>query len=189
MGWWSRRLGIGVLIMGRLSYVPLLSPLEQFRSSFPPLHRPSQMPNYFTQSRHDFTPPPHLFVHPTADSLYHTMTTLHLDLMSPSPDYPVESQADLPQREIAKYLKPSAPLIFIWNIESNDPGWYASIRALLERHDLGTPQYYRQWWRKCFEVPEFEEYFGGKEEGSSEWSLGMTEDQVGLSHAHRARLG
>lgn len=128
-------------------------------------------------------------MHPTADSLYHTMTTLHLDLMSPSPDYPVESQADLPQREIAKYLKPSAPLIFIWNIESNDPGWYASIRALLERHDLGTPQYYRQWWRKCFEVPEFEEYFGGKEEGSSEWSLGMTEDQVGLSHAHRARLG
>ncbi len=57
MGWWSRRLGIGVLIMGRLSYVPLLSPLEQFRSSFPPLHRPSQMPNYFTQSLHDFTPP------------------------------------------------------------------------------------------------------------------------------------
>ena len=49
MGWWSRRLGIGVLIMGRLSYVPLLSPLEQFRSSFPPLHRPSQLPNYFTQ--------------------------------------------------------------------------------------------------------------------------------------------
>ena len=45
--------------------------------------------------------------------------------------------------------------------------------------DLGPPQYYRMLWRDIFELEEYHDLFGGvKEEGSCEWSMGMTEDQV-----------
>jgi hypothetical protein len=64
------------------------------------------------------------------------------------------------------------------HIDIHLPGFHHSIRALYEPLDLGTPQYYRGWWRKCYDVPAFQEYFEPAEETTSEWSLGITEDQV-----------
>ena len=71
--------------------------------------------------------------------------------------------------------------MLIWNIESNEPGWYQSVRDLYQPLDLGTPQYYRGWWRKCFEVEACHELYEPPEQGTSEWTIGMTEDQVGFS--------
>jgi hypothetical protein len=95
----------------------------------------------------------------------------------PCPPSPLSWPCPL-QREIAQYLCPTGTLIFIWNLESSCNLFHASIRALYEPYDLGTPQYYKGWWRKGFEVPAYKELFEPPEEGTSEWALGMTEDQA-----------
>lgn len=80
--------------------------------------------------------------------------------------------------EIAKYLKPEGVLIFVWNIESNRTGWHKAIRELYQPFDMGTPQYYKGWWRRGFESKAYQDLFEAPEETTSEWGLGMTEDQL-----------
>ena len=92
---------------------------------------------------------------------------------------PSEAHAPARQREVARFLRPGAPLVLIWNIESNGLGWYHAVREHYERIDMGSPQYYRMWWRKMFDVAEYRDSFDEAQEGTREWSLGMTEDQVG----------
>ena len=69
-------------------------------------------------------------------------------------------------------------LVLIWNLESNETDWNKDIRKHYQQHDRGTPQYYKGWWRKCFEVEAYAELFEKPEEKSSPWKVGMTEDQV-----------
>ncbi|CAD6573882.1 MAG: hypothetical protein TREMPRED_000955, partial [Tremellales sp. Tagirdzhanova-0007] len=89
-------------------------------------------------------------------------------------------------REIASYLRPNAPLIFVWNVGATDfadsagPEWYRAIRDLQQPMDQGAPQYYQGRWKACFDVPEYDRYFEAPEMGASEWSVGITEDQVGF---------
>ncbi|KAK8844700.1 hypothetical protein IAR55_006549 [Kwoniella newhampshirensis] len=81
-------------------------------------------------------------------------------------------------REIASYLPPSHPLILIWNLESYTPSWQAAIREAYQPYDLGTPQYYKGLWRDMFETVAYKELFEDKEEWKTEWSVGITEDQL-----------
>ena len=39
------------------------------------------------------------------------------------------------QREIHSYLKSDSPLILIWNIESNQAGYHADLRQLIQARD------------------------------------------------------
>jgi len=66
----------------------------------------------------------------------------------------------------------------IWNLESNETDWNKDIRKHYQQHDRGTPQYYKGWWRKCFEVEAYAELFAKPEEKSAPWRVGLTEDQV-----------
>ncbi|WWD06257.1 hypothetical protein V865_004344 [Kwoniella europaea PYCC6329] len=81
-------------------------------------------------------------------------------------------------REIASYLGPSAPLILIWNLESPIPKWQGQVRESYEKYDLGSPQYYKGWWRKMFDTQAYEELFEEKEEWSTKWMKGITEDEL-----------
>jgi hypothetical protein len=85
------------------------------------------------------------------------------------------------QREISKYLSPQGIFILIWNLESDSPLYQRAIRDLYEPLDLGTPQYYKGLWRRCFDSIAYKELFEPPEESSSVWSLGITEDQVSVS--------
>ncbi|WVF66620.1 hypothetical protein IAT40_001360 [Kwoniella sp. CBS 6097] len=80
--------------------------------------------------------------------------------------------------EIASYLRPGSPLILIWNLESFQPQWQADIRKAYQPYDLGSPQYYKGWWRKMFDTEAYKELFEKKEEVSFDWDVGMNEDQV-----------
>lgn len=88
------------------------------------------------------------------------------------PDY------DSALREIAAYLKPGQPLILIWNLENQGLSLSSSVQALFERHDRGTPQYARMWWRKMFDTAAYKELFETQEETKHPWSVGMTEQQL-----------
>lgn len=68
----------------------------------------------------------------------------------------------------------------MWNIESNRTGWHKAIRELYQPFDMGTPQYYKGWWRRGFESKAYQDLFEAPEETTSEWGLGMTEDQVSV---------
>ncbi|KAF3917568.1 hypothetical protein AA313_de0203139 [Arthrobotrys entomopaga] len=64
---------------------------------------------------------------------------------------------------LSRVLRPSAPLILLWNLEDRTlpeiHPWVPKIRDAYEAYEVGTPQYRRMWWKKIFELPEFEEYF------------------------------
>ena len=53
---------------------------------------------------------------------------------------------------------------------------------MLPDYDAGTPQYYKMWWRKCFETDAFKELFGeeGRTETTFEWSTPVTDQIVSL---------
>ncbi|WWC85423.1 uncharacterized protein L201_000286 [Kwoniella dendrophila CBS 6074] len=78
--------------------------------------------------------------------------------------------------EIASYLKPNSPLILIWNLESYIPEWQAKIRESYQPYDLGTPQYYKGWWKKMYETKAYKDLFEEKEDYKTRWSIGLTED-------------
>ncbi|WVQ72345.1 hypothetical protein IAR50_001896 [Cryptococcus sp. DSM 104548] len=78
-------------------------------------------------------------------------------------------------REIASFLPPGAPLILIWNIESQSPAWQGLLRETYQPFDLGTPQYYKGWWRKMFDNPAYGELFDKQEERQVGWHAGITE--------------
>ncbi|WVQ94246.1 hypothetical protein IAU59_001324 [Kwoniella sp. CBS 9459] len=80
--------------------------------------------------------------------------------------------------EIASYLRPGAPLILIWNLEAFQPQWQADIRKAYQPYDLGSPQYYKGWWRKMFDTEAYKTLFEVKEEVGFKWDVGMNEDQV-----------
>lgn len=82
------------------------------------------------------------------------------------------------QTEIASYLKPGAPLILIWNLESGEEGWHKRLREVYQPHDLGSPQYYRKLWRAMFDTKAYKELYSPAEETSFPWEMGMNEDQV-----------
>ncbi|ODN73892.1 hypothetical protein, variant [Cryptococcus amylolentus CBS 6039] len=81
-------------------------------------------------------------------------------------------------REIASFLLPGAPLILIWNLESQSPSWQGLLRKTYQPFDLGSPQYYKGWWRKMFENPVYGELFEVQEEKQVGWSAEMTEQGV-----------
>ncbi|WRT63286.1 uncharacterized protein IL334_000190 [Kwoniella shivajii] len=78
--------------------------------------------------------------------------------------------------EIASYLPPSSPLILIWNLESQSTQWQKSVRENYQQHDLGSPQYYKGWWREMFNTKAYKDLFEEKVEWSTEWGRGITED-------------
>lgn len=80
--------------------------------------------------------------------------------------------------EIASALKPGAPLVLIWNLESNEDAWNHKLREYYQAYDLGTPQYYRGLWRAMFDSKAYKELFQPAEEKQFSWTIGMTEDQV-----------
>ncbi|RXK34966.1 hypothetical protein M231_07780 [Tremella mesenterica] len=80
--------------------------------------------------------------------------------------------------EILDYLKPDGVLIFVWNIESNELGWFRSLRELYEPLDLGSPQYYRGLWRQTFEAETYKNGLQPPEMGTSEWEMVMDEDML-----------
>lgn len=81
-------------------------------------------------------------------------------------------------REIAAYLKPGAPLIFIWNLEVNDDEWHKQLRETYQPLDLGSPQYYRMRWKAMFDTKAYSELFQPAQESHLPWSMGMTEDSL-----------
>lgn len=81
-------------------------------------------------------------------------------------------------REIASYLKPGAPLVLVWNLESNEEPWAAELREVFQAMDRGSPQYYRGLWRAMFDCSAYTELFQPAEEQHFKWDLGMTEDQL-----------
>ncbi|TYJ57519.1 hypothetical protein B9479_001837 [Cryptococcus floricola] len=78
-------------------------------------------------------------------------------------------------REIASFLPPGAPLILIWNLESQSPNWQGLLRETYEAFDLDSPQYYKGLWRKMFENPAYGELFEAQEEKQVGWSAEITE--------------
>ncbi|KLT44996.1 S-adenosyl-L-methionine-dependent methyltransferase [Cutaneotrichosporon oleaginosum] len=80
--------------------------------------------------------------------------------------------------EIADYLKPHAPLVLIWNLESDADAFHRDLRAAYQAHDLGSPQYYRGLWRQMFETPAYHDLFASKEEHRFAWDVGIDEDAV-----------
>jgi SAM-dependent methyltransferase len=101
------------------------------------------------------------------------------DTSSSHHDTSVTGRADR-KREFGKYLKPNGILVFIWNLESRQHPFSNSILSVLPDYDQGTPQYYRMWWRKCFETDAFKELFGeeGKSEKTFAWSTPITDETV-----------
>lgn len=75
-------------------------------------------------------------------------------------------------REFGKYLKPDGILVLLWNLESRQHPFSASVLAMLPDYDQGTPQYYRMWWRKAFETEAYKSLFG--EEDHSEKTFGWS---------------
>ncbi|BEI86126.1 hypothetical protein CcaverHIS002_0604130 [Cutaneotrichosporon cavernicola] len=80
--------------------------------------------------------------------------------------------------EIADYLKPGAPLILIWNLESDSAGLHKSLRETYQPYDQGSPQYYRMLWRSMYETTAYKRLYSPKQEVHFPWEMGMTEDQV-----------
>ncbi|TXT10672.1 hypothetical protein VHUM_02177 [Vanrija humicola] len=80
-------------------------------------------------------------------------------------------------REAAAYLKPGAPLVIIWNLETKD-GYQGQAREFYQPYDLGTPQYYRMRWRAMADTPAFTELFEPLEETKFTWTSPVTEDGV-----------
>ncbi|BEJ16962.1 hypothetical protein CspHIS471_0603630 [Cutaneotrichosporon sp. HIS471] len=80
--------------------------------------------------------------------------------------------------EIAAYLKPGAPLILVWNLESDSDGFHKSLRETYQPHDRGSPQYYRMLWRSMYETTAYKDLYSPKQELHFPWEMGMTEDQV-----------
>lgn len=97
------------------------------------------------------------------------------------------ARADI-QREIASYLSPGGALVLIWNLESDATTWDKDVRTHYERYSGTTPQYFKGWWRRCFEVDAYGELYEPAEEKSVAWEVGMTEDEVGVSVLFRPRL-
>lgn len=83
-------------------------------------------------------------------------------------------------REFAKYLSPDGVLVFLWNLESAEKPFIKRARELFEPYDLGTPQYYRGLWRRCFDDPAYKELFqeSAKEEETFGWERGITDQGV-----------
>ncbi|KAL1408896.1 hypothetical protein Q8F55_005710 [Vanrija albida] len=80
-------------------------------------------------------------------------------------------------REAAAYLKPGAPLVLLWNLETRD-GYQGALRDYYQPFDLGTPQYYRMRWRAMVDTPAYAELFEPLEETKFAWSSPVTEDGV-----------
>ncbi|OCF42138.1 hypothetical protein I317_03989 [Kwoniella heveanensis CBS 569] len=80
--------------------------------------------------------------------------------------------------EIASYLRPGSPLILIWNLEAFEPQWQADVRTAYQPYDLGSPQYYKGWWRKMFDTQAYKDLFEEKEEVGFKWDTGVSEDQL-----------
>ena len=57
-------------------------------------------------------------------------------------------------REIRRVLRPGAPLILIWNMESRQAPWMAAVRDVYEPYDENIPQYRTGRWKRVFELPE-----------------------------------
>jgi hypothetical protein len=70
--------------------------------------------------------------------------------------------------------------VFIWNLESRQNPFSRSILSVLPDYDQGTPQYYKMWWRKCFETEAYKAFFGdeGKTESTFEWNTPVTDERV-----------
>lgn len=97
------------------------------------------------------------------------------------PPQPTIERSFTSQREIAAHLRPSAPLILVWNLEPTSSHISSTVRhSIYEPYELGTPQYHRGLWRSMFDVPAYNELFEPPQEASYAWSLGMTEESVSL---------
>ncbi|KAK6503813.1 hypothetical protein TWF481_008819 [Arthrobotrys musiformis] len=86
-------------------------------------------------------------------------------------------------KEIARVLKPGAPLVLIWNLEDRRipdfHPWVAKIRDIYEQYEKGTPQYRLGWWKVIFELPEYKELYEEKyEEYETVRTLSATVDAV-----------
>lgn len=57
-------------------------------------------------------------------------------------------------REIHRVLRPGAPLILTWNMESRQAPWMARARDVYEPYDENIPQYRTGRWKRVFELPE-----------------------------------
>ncbi|KAF3284176.1 hypothetical protein TWF970_011395 [Orbilia oligospora] len=66
-------------------------------------------------------------------------------------------------KEIARVLKPGAPLVLIWNLEDRSipefHPWVAKLRDIYEQYENGTPQYRLGWWKAIFDLPEYKELY------------------------------
>lgn len=63
---------------------------------------------------------------------------------------------------------------------SGAPGYHRKLRDVYEEYTLDTPQYYKGWWKAMYGTKAYEELFAPAVHEVSQWSVGMTEDQVGL---------
>jgi hypothetical protein len=61
---------------------------------------------------------------------------------------------------------------------SGAPGFQRQLRDVYEEYTLDTPQYYKGWWKSMYDTKAYEELFAPAIHEVSEWSVGMTADQV-----------
>ena len=64
-------------------------------------------------------------------------------------------------RDIRRVLKPGAPLVLLWNMESRRLPWVAELRDVYEKYDLNIPQYRHGHWKKVFASAEGQRLFPG----------------------------
>jgi SAM-dependent methyltransferase len=57
--------------------------------------------------------------------------------------------------EIRRVLKPGGALGLVWNIRDATVPWVASLIAIMDPYDPGTPHYESQEWRKLFPMEGF----------------------------------
>jgi len=89
------------------------------------------------------------------------------------PDYEKAAQ------EFARVLKPQGTLAFIWNLEDRHAStWVAKARSVIEAHEAGTPQFRLGLWRKFFDAPSYQKFFGPAEETKWKYILPVTTEGV-----------
>lgn len=64
-------------------------------------------------------------------------------------------------RDIRRVLKPGAPLVLLWNMESRRLPWVAELRDVYEEYDLDIPQYRHGHWKQVFASAEGQRLFPG----------------------------
>ncbi|GMK54176.1 hypothetical protein CspeluHIS016_0107620 [Cutaneotrichosporon spelunceum] len=80
--------------------------------------------------------------------------------------------------ESAAYLRPGAPLLLVWNLESDGDAFHKRLRETYQPYDLDSPQYYRMRWHAMYDTAAYKSLFSPREEHHFPWEMGMTEDQV-----------